>query len=729
MLCRSCAGIYIDCLSHMDIHEVIEQKEDPTSHVAQAYASAKAIQQGGPKNFKEESAVLEDRMFAEVSRTYLCMNEKEFTKEVGVQPLQKHVRYWPCMSVRAEGPEAAMEKVWLFAWEPGMEHLRTVRLGYNMGVVVATELVAPTKHLYKEQCSEVQQWKMNSTMVDNHFELDFSSMANIRSIATARSKLDPNATSGQPKVGKDGKPSTRAQQHLEAADVAKGSADNAEKGDSTTASSAGPSPSKRTQLVGLFNGSVAKGPPAASPSHSGSREFDGGPANSQRARSPVLGGQPSVLDDGASDVGTATIAGTAVSAKSQRGMLANASQEVTKWVQKLDLEGCMLNHRETQFHHAQQAEAKLRKNGKEEAKKLKNHLKVVSLARALRPSAMNSLEPDELKLAITEVMSRVQALPGPVMLGLLRRLGAEIGEKVMDEASFDKFVRIVWPWPWAGAAEEDSEPTFDPHEPKVHCLPDTAFEQKEELFMELGCRPVLCKLIEQGESKKQLVAAIFDKLKVETERLLEEEEDDAQDGASSLMCELLTASHVLELLVKPADLLISHDTEERLNELGAFQNALKEESGSFLPTIAVACSESEFYSKTMQWLLQIKGPLMDVAPIAKESLSKLSGLDNLDFGQKCAEVKEVLRSHPRLTISLDSRLVESFSQKVLAVVSSLVRELEASLQNTPPDKDNLEALTNMLAEASNSYPFDDAINKWQGVYANPADRGSPAQAG
>ena len=198
--CNDCTDMYLQCLSHMDIVDVLRGMKDPGQDIGEKLAAARKHKKGATREFPLHTARENLQFYGDVNRKYTIMNEKEFCKEMGVAPLQQHTRHMPVCRVRAEG-SAEMEKVWMFDYEPSSP-LRTLTLVYRFEVEKVHTAMDEPSHIYPQQGEDMVQYKQGEAFVA---EMEFELPNNLRTIADFKKKLSPgsaDAVAGSKPLGK-----------------------------------------------------------------------------------------------------------------------------------------------------------------------------------------------------------------------------------------------------------------------------------------------------------------------------------------------------------------------------------------------------------------------------------------------------------------------------------------------------------------------------------------------
>ena len=129
-MCTECAELHVECLSHHDVHSVIDEREDPRTDIAAAISAAWTVEDGELKRFRERRVNDGTEYSGEVS---MIFGDNGFIMETGVPPLQNNIWLLSQMKVNQETDQTKQARVFPLPWQQGKEHLRTLRLGYRLG--------------------------------------------------------------------------------------------------------------------------------------------------------------------------------------------------------------------------------------------------------------------------------------------------------------------------------------------------------------------------------------------------------------------------------------------------------------------------------------------------------------------------------------------------------------------------------------------------------------------
>lgn len=679
LLCMACGETYLDGFGHIDPRTFIEARTDPGSEISENFAEARSTKAGTPKAFAEESLHTNRTFYMSVERKVQIMSAKEWQSELGRPALAKDTRHLPSMNIMTEDG-ANTEQVWVFAMDSTKPHLRTLTVGYLTQAVRQAELMNTKQHLYSSQAQDVFEFHSNSIKTEANCEVLRGSLKTVSSLQ--KDALDTKPASPAKPLAPAAAPSRPAASEFSGQQVA--SSPPVEKPVAEAA------PSGRLLL------------PAA-PAASGS-----GPSSLPAEPSPVIKRAPSVRGGW----GTQSVAssgfddaeGDSIAKRKGRGFLADAAGEVHKWVSRLDLESVMQGLRGSQMHHARDAETKLRSRGEDsEARRLRAHLKLCSLAEAIQPKSMGKLEADELRAALNSLEGKVTFTP-EVTEALVRRAAVAMSAAVVDIPAFEKLLKIVYPW----RLPEEEDHSFNVFDPRCALLPGH-MDAKMLIFNEFIVKGVLCELIKQGEDKSNLVLDIVQLLQTRMESIAGDEVD-MDDKESGFICELITVCIAAGTCLATDKLLLHTDVENRLNEISSFRGFGALDGASCGQPVALACEESPFYDGIFSYILKRKAALLEASAMVKGLVDTMDTLPGLGCSDSCTAMLEVLGKVPQVMCAVDEQYMKGFSARVQAAIQT-IHDASVGKKDTMVEQETSD-LTRLLSEATTTFPFDANINEW-----------------
>ena len=719
-MCGKCMKTYLDGFSFMDPGDFVEEKNTPNSQVAIDFAAATKVSNGGEREFAAQSVIGASLREISVARKYTAMNEAEFKQEFKVAPLQKHVRHAPSAQVPSESNPEEMETVWLFTWDP-LSPYRTVTMGYKLTAEKKETLMHESQHLYDGQADSVLGFKSTA----NSEEWSVSVPEKAKSTAAWKAKLGTHGAGVSGADSSPAKPMPPQQDALSAHTSAAADASFAgrlEEEDGMNAEAGADDVDEALPQIKVVAGGLVANRRGLTPSLAKGTASVKGSAGG-RSRSPMkkLGSfeARSVADTSVGD--DVSDAGSAKTAKTGRGMLADPNEEVVKWRNRLELNKIMQGHGDLQLYHAEQSATKLHDKGyTNEAQQLRAYLKLVLIAKSLRPSNLDKLSMDELKAGLTTV-ARHSDFPPEVLVAVARAHLKQALGGASEKDGFQNFLKMAWPWPLG----PDAEAKFDVLEPRVCYLPLNTLD-RAEIFDHFVSKGILSRLIAGGSAQKQNLVSVCKALAQQAGNVLGEESQLTEE-VSSYLCELMSATTSLPILADPGKLLLDPDADEQVEAISQLQNAATDINKSFLQQIALAVQGAEFYEERMAMILRASGPLAELIPIVQAGLDAVKAIGGSDNGvaEKSALLASVLRDLPRVTAAgIHTVLSDGYKEDVKSAVIALTEQASSMKDLT---KDDYSSLTSVLQDASTCFPFDKTINEMMTFFGEELGKVSQAR--
>ena len=192
-----------------------------------------------------------------------------------------------------------------------------------------------------------------------------------------------------------------------------------------------------------------------------------------------------------------------------RGMLANPKEEVAKWIAKLPVLEAMVRLKGVHVHHAEQAEKKLGDKGHiDDAKSLKEHLKLVALSELLHDNQIFGIDDSEFRTACQAASKKVKVLPPVVQNNCLIRHLSINAKLVTDVPSFNSAFAVAWTRPCISEWEA-SLPAFDiDKNPLVVTLP-AQMQLKVDIFAQYFWKGVGTGWVSAGIDKVGVVKEVM----------------------------------------------------------------------------------------------------------------------------------------------------------------------------------------------------------------------------
>ena len=679
LACADCSTNYLEFFGHLPIDEVVAMKERGDGRIEGMLDEARSNIEL-PENrafYPQQVSQLMGKTIS-IERKAIIVNAKEFKEVFGVEALAKHCRYLKTMQVPSEDGDG-LEQVYLFKWQP--THLRTICLTQYYKVVTNSELLAASSHMYADQADDAFG-SYSRCLDDRHGSANLK--VQLPSLASVAEKLGAQpleaAPSGAQAFAAAPGASPRISPNQDDRDPSPGGSSGAWEGAAARAS-----PATKLSALPAKRGGAAV--PVSAPAVAKRLHFDSGEASGKSSQSGEQWESSTSYSKGLA----------------ARGMLPDPGHEVQKWIQRLDLTEVLLARTGVQKHHAEKAEFKLRSKGfEEDAKRLREHLKLVSLAELLHADRVATTDEAELNAAIA-TLSRKLAFPGQVQRSIVQRAVGKLGRMVPDVATFKKVLHIAWPW----GHEDGSKPSFDPKNPTCSSM-ELEMEEKIELFCSCFWKGPVTRSINNATSQDELLEGSLLHMLSLVEGVAARSID-MEQHESSLCCELMSCCRGLGFLVRPSLLLREGDIESALKDTFQVVDSTDASETYIMQHAALAVEGSEHLCGNIEVLRTKKVNLKELHPVMTKHFEALKGITTMDINGACCALEQALGDAPRVMHGLGDALKTAFGDFILAGVRSVS---ELMVQSQQCEQNQLQVVTKMLAEAANIFPMDSDIVDW-----------------
>lgn len=625
----------------------------------------------------------------EVFRQVVLVNDRECKKEIGVGPLAKDIRFVPQLTLKTDLGKS--ERVFVFLWSPALSHLRTMKIAYKTVAEKHTEVVAPAGDLYAEQTDEVMTEMVDGQIADAQGSAPQTDKAGfggvltrLRTIKSHKVKVGVSVEGGEDGEQCQDNDNERGEDEEEDEDEGDNQSEPEPEGEGET-------PAKKAKSV-VMGGAISS-------SVLGNSRHSGRHAPSVRAPSVV-----EVRSNGGA-AGAASVCGSGdgedgLRRSSRRGMLADPDAEASKWIQKLDLAAAMGDSLGVQDNHAEKAMGKLAKNkdAEDAVRRLKRHLRLVELAKVLKPEAIwNHLE-EELRAAINAMMQAKVELPLKVKMTLFTKAAKTEAERVDNFTSFEKLAEMSW---FVNANNGETMQEFDPLAPNLALL-DCSADEKVQLFVECVVKGCILKLITKGEHSAELLLKCLEKLLALCDKALVIMEIDP--AISRIICELITVAKAFLAMQCPATCVSDLAGEELLDHLKNFHEAAGGASW-ILESVMLAAEEDTYWQERLAYLQSHNARILEERPAVQHTLSVLGDMVEGDIISQCLAIQGQLKSISKAVANLSEDIAASFSTQVMGHIDGTIKlTLQHSESGTATEQE-LKACSDLIAECQTTFPF------------------------
>ena len=359
-------------------------------------------------------------------------------------------------------------------------------------------------------------------------------------------------------------------------------------------------------------------------------------------------------------------------------------------------------------HHAEQAEAKLRAKGCiDDAKVLREHLKLVALSELLHANAIFGIDDSEYCAACTKLMKKVSEFPLVVQMNAVLRQLRNKGKCVMDVQSFIVVFEIAWTRP-LGANITQTQAFDILHNPRNSAL-NVEMAIRVSIFAQKFWKGVVTNLLSQGADKVAMMTGVATMMLAETERVLDGVED-MDDSEATLTCEMLVSCRSILALACPGDFAVSLNVLEVLQDIIDLHQAADSTDKVIMQSTILAMRDAEPWASNMELILQKQATIKDLRLKVLEHFDLFEDTsESLDIELRCSATENVLGEATRVVHGFGDKLRAKYDAVIQEGVCSL-----ASLVNDTPNatKRQLQACTKMLAEACNIFPMSMEVSEW-----------------
>ena len=693
VLCAEpCSANYQNLLPHLSVEEAIQLKADSEEvyeqHVVEGRASMDDL---GSRRFWPQSIQQQTGKVLRIKKKAIIMNASEFKEFFGKDPLMRFTRNLGSMLVPSSSGPGEMEEVWLFRWQP--THLRTVSLTEWVQCETGSQLLSPEAHYFAKQADEAMA---------SYFE----NLNGKHQLAALDEKL-PTLFSMADKIGAkvEGLSPGKHLAVVVPAAVPGSKLSSHGSVDDLVADHSGPTPHD------VWGAAIAEAAPPKAQKRRPSAAPSGSPPLKRLAppapepQEPLAGLQRTASQPALEHSETGSV--TSKMTTGTRGMLQDPSQEVMKWVDRLDIADALTKAVGVQKHHALVAEQKLRSKGHEaDARKLKDHIKTIAMAELLNPERIMSTDDCEYEGAVAAV-SRKVAFPSPVQVGMVQRMVDKLGRLVGDAASFEKAFEVAWPWSAAPCGEQKCK--FDPLQPRC-CDALADMEQKIDLFAQGFWKVVVASLVCKASSDKgqQLLLKAMRMMLDKTEAVVELG-GDMSDAEASLTCEILTASRGVSLLIDLTSIVYEADLAGRLADVQVLSESQGNADTIVLQMTSLALADTAPFADNLELLAKKKASLKELHPIVQKHMVSMGGMGLVDIEGACNMLDEIFADVPRIAHGLGEQFKTSFEDSVLEAVGKVAAKIA---EDPVASRTSLQRATRMLAEASTVFPLAGTVSEW-----------------
>ena len=683
-MCSTCGDFYNNCLHYLPVTEVCERYHTDAVFKGNVDDGRANYLSKDQVPFEQEQVSRATCYEVNVERRFTILNDRDWKKAFGEEPRVKVTRYSPSIELHNECGE--LETYYLFEYD-AVAPYRTLMLRRASLRAKEAVVMAKASHVYETQADEVvsQQSAANLDKI-------LAVLSNTR-LASLDEKLNKKRAVAGSGGDADGDRSLQSGAAAEKRDSAEALAASLGR---PAGSSLKVLDDEDIPVISRRSAAAASSAAQRSPPPAGRQ--DGGHDHASVAGSARGRARPGAraAADNASAAPSSQRVGSPMKA-------ADGPLDLQGWVDKLDLSDAMggkaaklsVHHAEAAVKRWASSELASKKN---DAKRLKEHLHLYSLADSVAPAKMKLLDRAEI-LGVLATLAPKAYIPNDLLVALTCRAVEDFSRKVFDDASAQDFVDCAWPFSTEGGAN------FNREEPKVSQLP-VDVNRKIEIFSSNFMNDRMIYFIERHSSDDAvqlpcLVSALGAKV-----RGIIEQEADLDELESQVVFELQTVTLALTTLLDPASLLLSGDCSQRLAALGD----MMEQSGPpslFSYDIGLAIKENAVLSASLGKLESRKAAIIENSPVAREAIQVIDSADG--DAASCAALKSAAQQVPRVTVSLGEVLASAFTQRVQTVLHKVAGRLLEKAQAATEGCETMQALAELLATASTVFPSDSKL--------------------
>ena len=694
VLCEPHATVYCETLSHIPLEEIVRRKAKSEAQLAKDMAAAKATEESGEPSFIPQQVNQSMGKIVKVKRKAIIMNGREFKEHLQRDPLVKWTKGLRTMFIRDD--DGNLEQVWLFKWQPTA--LRTISVGEFVQVETVGQLLASGSHKYPQQADEAFQSYYRRLKEQQQLGNMEPALPSLSSVFEGMKLAMPEGLVfgvGNPSLPMAAFASSKASgdsggnmaESATGATEAWAAASLPPEAASASPQASGKRPSPPTMSAAAPRKRIAVGPMAAA-----------SPSAESPAASPSQAGSGDNLD-------SISQAGTAISA---RGMLPNPAEEVQKWTSKLDLVGAMLKPMGVQKHHAENAMSKLRGKGHhDDARQLREHIKLLSLAELLHSDKIFSTDETEYMAAVHSLEKKV-GFPAEVQKNMVCRAIERHGKMINDLASFEKVLHMAWPWLSAPTGSQGAvAATFDPKNPRCSAL-SCGMDEKVGVFTNQFWKGPMTRMLAGAAETTDLCRSALQEVLVHAEAVVDEG-GDMQDAEAELSMELLSSCRSVLSLLQPQGLVRDPELTERLSEIKSLEDSQHSEATAIMQVTYLAIEDVEPFAKNLTLINKKMATLRELCPTIAEHTETMHKVDLSDFTGACSSMQSLLHDSPRILHGLGDDLKSEYEQQVLEVLEKIATNV---IDRGDATKEELGECSKLLVESSSQFPLQANLFQW-----------------
>jgi len=693
-LCKDDDSVYTYAFSYMWLDTFLARhKKDKV--VKAMWAEAKRnMKPNAEITFMAEQIEQQEGMELTVEKKYSVLNALEWTAAMGQAPKVKTTRWIPTMMVPTMD-DGGMETVWVVQYDFRLP-FRTLSCKRKLASTRGRPLLKEADHVFAKQGEELLQW--SATAQQAQWQVDSLMSKVVKPIQHYMAKLGVNPVTlglvaSQNTAQVEG--SFHAEGSFQAAASAESEADEeaAEHPEGSMdvdqASTAGSATSRVTTRPRLLH--MAKMSSTPSPS----------PVKVEQARSAASG---AALRKGSS---VASLAASSLLEREKGGAGLGSSPEdqVASYIQKLDIVSAMGGTKlGVQCHHAEVLLGKMSSKPElaGQCKKLKNHMKIFSLAEALNPSKLPQLEKVELSAALRQVREHAE-IPPSVLAAVLTRCVNDELPRATDRESIERIIKLVWPWP-------TGPDKLDMHRPALSCI-DLPMGEKTKLFQTFFTQLLQQTIAAMSPGDEDLLKSTSELLSEMADKVSMSEESMDED-AGAFLCELSTAIAGLVGLMDVTGIFTNANGEQIFEEM----RQLKATGNTARPVVqacALAVADCPHLRTRLLRATENEAGVLEIRPVVAAALGHVSASkSNPDLAERVASMKSALDLWPRVITTLQEEdITKPWEVSILQALQQIVSTILPS-GGGDPDQGDLKLGLGLVSEAASVFPMDTTVPTW-----------------